>query len=272
MVLVASIAGRELVSGWLSQDALAFILLGFVVGLMVGLTSVGAGAIATPVLILLLQVPPLVAVGSAIVSGAITKAVGSLIHGRRDAIDPRLVRNLLWGSMPGVALAVFSLYWLRHHDLALANIWVDRFLGLALVALGVCALARDSAWVRRWRVGKNRPAIGPRAMIIGAVVGFLFGSTSIGSGSLLVVLLSIFLPLSEVHVVGSAILYGFAISLFGSLLHIAWGTVSWQLVLLLSLGSLPGVVAGSALAAHAPHRFLRTCFSLAAVLIGWRLI
>ncbi|MFQ5663839.1 MAG: sulfite exporter TauE/SafE family protein [Terriglobia bacterium] len=265
-------ASQATVPEWLSESALPFVFLGLIVGLMIGLTSIGAGAIATPVLILFLETPPLAAVGSAIVAGAVSKAVGAWRHSRRGAFDSKLVRSLLAGSVPGVGVAVMALYLLRHQSLAVANVWVDRLLGLALVLLGLSVLARDTGWVRRWQAGEGHPSLVRRGVLIGVVVGVVFGATSIGTGSLLVLLLSIFLSLSEVRVVGTAIFYGFVISLFASILHIAWGTVSWPLVGWLLLGSLPGVMIGSELAARAPRRFLRACFSLGAVWAGWKLI
>lgn len=260
------------VSGWEPESGVPLLLLGLVVGLMVGLTSIGAGAIATPVLILLLDTPPLVAVGSAIVTGAATKGVGTWRHQRRDMVDGRLVRYLLWGSLPGVGAAVLGFYWLRQQDVALANVWVDRLLGLGLVVLGLAVLARDTDWARRLQAHERHPSLPGRAMAIGVVVGLLFGATSIGTGSLLLVLLSIFLSLQEGRVVGTAIVYGFVISVFASLLHVVGGTVHWGLVGWLLLGSVPGVVVGAELAARAPARLLRVCFSLGAVWAGWKLI
>ncbi len=257
---------------WQPESLVPYLVLGLVVGLMVGLTSIGAGAIATPVLILLLGVPPLLAVGSSIVTGAAIKAFGAIKHRQRDAVDYALVGRLLWGSIPAVGLAVLTLYWLRGRDLNLADQWVDRFLGVALVVLGLCVLARDTRWIRRWQADEYHPNAGLRGVIIGAVVGLLFGLTSIGTGSLLVVLLSVFLALSETRVVGTAIVYGFTISLLGSALHIYLGTVHWRLVLLLLAGGIPGVLLGAELAARAPRRFLRVCFSLGAVWAGWKLI
>jgi len=130
---------------WQPENIVPYLVLGLVVGLMVGLTSIGAGAIATPVLILLLGVPPLLAVGSSIVTGAAIKAFGAIKHRQRGAVDYALVQRLLWGSIPAVGLAVLALYWLRGRDLNLADLWVDRFLGVALVVLGLCVLARVHA-------------------------------------------------------------------------------------------------------------------------------
>lgn len=111
-----------------------------------------------------------------------------------------------------------------------------------------------------------------RTTAIGAVVGLLFGSTSIGTGSLLVVLLSLFLSLMEVRVVGTAIVYGFVLSVFAALMHVWSGNVDWSLVCFLLVGGVPGVVLGSLLAKRAPQKLLRTCFSIGAVLAAWKLI
>ncbi len=272
MMLVWPAGSGTAVSVWLPEGVLHYVLLGFVVGLAVGLTSIGAGAIATPVLILYLDIPPSAAVGSSIVAGAVMKGIGTLSHYRQNTVSLILVRHLLVGSIPAVAGAIMILYWVGRSDPALGDLWLNRLLGLTLLFFGVCVLARDTGWIRRLQAKVGDGHLSLRVAMIGVIVGLLFGATSIGTGSLLVVLLSIFLPLPEVRVVGTAMLYGFAISLFGALLHTASGTVDWQLVLFLLLGSLPGVVLGSGLATHAPRRLLRTCFSVGAIWAGSALI
>ena len=200
------------------------------------------------------------------------KAVGILRHGRQKTVDRRLVGYLLAGSVPSAGVAVLIVSFLRSQDFSLANVWVDRVLGFTLLVLGVCVLARNTEWVQRWQAGLDHPNVGRRGLIIGAIVGLLFATTSIGTGSLLVLLLTIFLALPEIRVVGSAILYGFMISVLVGVVHVALGNVIWGLVMLLLVGALPGVMLGSELAARAPHRLLRTAFSVGAVLAGLKLI
>ncbi len=120
-----------------------YVLLGLLVGLLVGLTSIGAGAVTTPFVVLFLHVPPLLAVGSSIVFGAITKAFGTFLHLQQKTVDRGTVTYLLWGSVPAVALGSFGLRWLRNQDLSTANLWVSRLVGFALLVLGLCALTRQ---------------------------------------------------------------------------------------------------------------------------------
>ena len=133
-------------------------------------------------------------------------------------------------------------------------------------------LARDTGWAKRLQGHEDSPHRHLRAIVIGALVGLVFGATSIGTGSLLVVLLSMFLPLEEVRVVATATLYGFVLGAYATLLHTFWGDVNWPLVASLLLGTLPGVWLGVELANRAPRRLLRAVFSVAVVLAGWKLL
>ena len=108
-----NLAGWAALSEWLPENPWPFVLLGVAVGMMVGLTSIGTGAIATPVLIMFLDGPPIGAVGSAIVRGAAMKAVGIWRHGRQKTVDRRLVGYLIAGSVPSVGVAVLIVSFLR---------------------------------------------------------------------------------------------------------------------------------------------------------------
>jgi len=252
---------------------LLYTLLGLIAGFVVGLTSFGIGSIVTPILILLFKVPPILAVGSAIVFGVVTKGIASFQHREQHTVDRQAVTFLLLGSVPAAAIGSGIVFMLRARDFLGANHWIERQIGFVLLLLGLCILAKDNPWVKRLResewgdFGKKL-----RLGAIGSVVGFIFSTTSIGSGSLSVLLLSLFMPLAESRVVGTAIVYGFVVSAFSSFCHIAAGNVEWALVGFLLLGSVPGVLLGSKLALRAPRRLLRTCFSLAAIGAGWKLI
>lgn len=272
-VWVLTLAGAIAEAAWLSHVNLLYVLLGFLVGLMTGLTSIGIGSITTPVLILLFQVPPMLAVGSAVTLGIATKGVGSFEHLRQQTVDRSVVRALLWGSVPAAALGCGLIYLLRRSDFLRADVWIERLIGFTLLLLALAVLAKDTRWVERLRSKAQsaaRQTLAVRA--IGAVTGFIFAITSIGSGSLIILLLSLFAPLVEAQVVGTAIVYGFLISAFTSILHISVGNVDWALVAWLLVGSIPGVMVGSRLALRAPQRLLRTCFSLGAIGAGWKLI
>lgn len=111
-----------------------------------------------------------------------------------------------------------------------------------------------------------------RTIVIGAVVGVLFGATSVGTGSLLGGLLSISLSLPEIRIVGTAMNYGSVISVLAARSHVLIGTVDWSLLSFFLAGGVPGVVLGSLLARRAPEKLLRTCFSIGALMAGWELV
>src|ERR671926_1062620 len=73
----------------------------FGVGIVVGLTGMGGGALMTPVLVLFFSVPPLTAVSSDLVASAVMKPVGSFVHLRRGTVHRGLVKWLCIGSIPG---------------------------------------------------------------------------------------------------------------------------------------------------------------------------
>src|SRR6185369_16842852 len=82
---------------------------GFGVGIVVGLTGMGGGALMTPILVLAFGVPPLAAVSSDLAASAVMKPFGGWVHARRGTVNWSLVRWLCLGSVPsafcGVLLA-----------------------------------------------------------------------------------------------------------------------------------------------------------------------
>ena len=76
-----------------------FVLSGFFVGFLVGMTGVGGGSLMTPLLILLFHVQPVTAVGTDLIYASVTKTGGSLVHGFNKTIDWRIVRRLATGSL-----------------------------------------------------------------------------------------------------------------------------------------------------------------------------
>ncbi len=250
------------------------IALGFAIGLFVGLTSLGGGCVLTPLLILLLRVPTMIAVATSVVFSFITKGVASFQHIRQGTVDRASAISLLWGSLPAALAGSLTLLMFRKIDMFHGNVWINREIGLALVGLGACVLARDNRWVTRLRAtdGQRSAVVRLKLIVIGALVGFMFSTTSIGTGSVLVILLGVFAPLDENHVVGTSAFYGFVLAAFVSVLQFSSGNTDWELLLQLLIGAIPGVAIGSKLAVRAPKKFLRVCFSLGAISAGVKMV
>jgi uncharacterized membrane protein YfcA len=77
-------------------------LLGLGIGLLVGLTSIGAGSLLMAVFALLYALPATRAVGTDVVHGAILAAVAAVAHGAAGHIDFAMLGNLVLGSVPGI--------------------------------------------------------------------------------------------------------------------------------------------------------------------------
>src|ERR671922_88796 len=91
--------------GWAAQ-LLPLVAAGFGVGLLVGLTGVGGGALMTPLLISSFGVPPQVAVGTDLLYASITKTAGGWRHHVADHVEWPVVFRLAAGSLPAAALVL----------------------------------------------------------------------------------------------------------------------------------------------------------------------
>src|SRR5215210_3854909 len=88
---------------------LSYIVSGFAVGMLVGLTGVGGGSLMTPLLTLLFGVSPSVAVGTDLAFAATTKAAGTMAHRYRRTVHWDIVRHLCFGALPAAILATIAL-------------------------------------------------------------------------------------------------------------------------------------------------------------------
>ena len=232
-------------------------LAGFFVGLLVGLTGMGGGAVMTPFLVLVLGVRPVVAVGTDLVYSAITKIVGACVHARQQTVDFALARRLAVASVPAGLAAVVIVRLLPDMGVD-ADQAVRRGLGFVLVAVAAVMLLRLVGIRRapmsdRWRAllqGRGTTAAG---VIVGALVGF----TSVGSGALLVPFLVAVFPMSPARVVGTDVLHAAVLVTVTGLAHAHGGTVDWPLAAALVAGSIPGVAVGSWIAPRTPVPVLR---------------
>src|SRR5712692_5165680 len=219
---------------------LAKMFIGMVVGALVGISGLGGGVLLLPLLIFGLGVPPITAVGSDAVFNAVTKIGMSILHWHRGTVNWRLVFALSLGSIPGAFGGVSLLAHVRSAHGAGVNDFLRILIGVLLVVVPVMLLfqlplERFFALRQRWSQGSLAGV-----SVIGLFSGFLVGMTSVGSGSIIMVLLLLFVSTSPAVLVGTDIVHAFALTGFTSLLHLRLGTVDASLVLPLLLGSVPG--------------------------------
>jgi uncharacterized membrane protein YfcA len=238
----------------------AKILVGFVVGVLIGMTGVGGGVLLLPVLIFGLRVPPIVAVGSDAMFNFFTKIPAGLLHLKKGTVRRKVVLALALGSMPGSITGVYLLMYIRHLYGDGVNHFIKTAVGILLIIVPMLLLLQRQI---EERVATRPPTMKGLAgmVVIGAVAGLLVGMTSVGSGSIIMMLLLMFYSFPPVVLTGVT---GF--------LHFRFGNVDARLVLSLLVGSIPGGLVGSHLATRVPMLWLRRILCALLLITGARML
>ncbi|NOX93478.1 MAG: sulfite exporter TauE/SafE family protein [Gammaproteobacteria bacterium] len=253
----------------------AFLIIsGFGVGVLVGLTGVGGGALMTPLLIFGFGIAPAVAVGTDLMFAAITKANGVWVHARQSSVEWCVVRWLLLGSLPASLLTLLLLGQVDTHTDATQDLMTTT-LGLALIASAGALIFRrrlaqsDTGLVHDETGRKTQIA----TVLTGVVLGALVTLTSVGAGALgAAVLFWLYPRMKAVRVVGTDLAHAVPLATVAGLGHWQLGTVDWVLLGSLLIGSLPGIYIGSRLSAHVPEVWLRLVLASLLSVIGVRLV
>jgi uncharacterized membrane protein YfcA len=243
---------------------------GLFVGFVVGLTGMGGGALMTPILVLLFHVEPLAAVSSDIVAAMIMKPVGGAVHWRRGTVNRPLVTWLMIGSIPSAFLGVLFLK--RVEAGAALQAHIKTALGVALLAVITGLVVRP---ILNRRHSEARPTVvRPLAtLLIGIVGGLVVGLTSVGSGSLVIVMLMMLyprLPMSEM--VGTDLVQAVPLVASAAIGHILFGDFKVGLTASILIGSLPGVFIGARFSSRAPDYVIRPSLCVVLLLSGLKLI
>jgi uncharacterized protein len=255
--------------GWL------YTLSGFLVGLLVGQTGVGGGALMTPLLVLLFGVHPASAVGSDLLYACVTKSVATVVHGKHRHVDWDIVRRLASGSVPATIVTLVALPAPGAMMNSRADHMIAVVLGCALVLTALSLIFRRQlmAMAARLRAGWVSRHAAALTVATGVALGFLVTITSVGAGALGVTALLLLYPrLPTTTIVGSDIAHAVPLTLVAGLGHWWLGSVDLGLVASLLLGSIPGVIIGSYLAARVPDAVLRLVLAAVLALVGVRLV
>lgn len=247
-----------------------FVLFGLIVGILVGLTGIGGGSLMTPLLLLTGGVPPAMAIGTDLAYGAITKTVGGWQHLRAGTVDLGISKWLAFGSVPGSLVGVWASASLHAHYGDDFDRLLMTAVAIALIIVAIAILYRifflpHIAATERHTVellGSTKLA----AVGFGLVMGAILGITSVGSGALIGLALILFFRLTPHRVVGTDVFHAAILLWTAALAHGVAGNVNVGLAATLLIGSVPGVMIGTALMPRVPADVLRP--GLAAVLLA----
>lgn len=250
-------------------------LTGLLIGSLVGLTGMGGGALLTPILVIFFGFKPTYAVGTDILHGAVFKTFGAVRHRRLGTVHAHLTLWMFAGSGPMSLLGVWA-------SGKLADAYGDSVdsatayvIGAALV-LGSLGLVTKT-FVKRGVQPSDAPFIMQhqdkvRAVLIGAVFGFIVGLTSVGSGTFFGLVMVMVYPLTVAKIVGTDIFHAAAllwVAGFGHLLH---GNVDLHAIYWLLLGSIPGIWISSQFTLRLPQDALRLALAGVLMLSGVKLL
>ncbi len=263
------------------------VLASLAVGFLVGTTGMGGGALMTPILVLLFGVQPLAAISSDLVSAAIMKPVGGLVHQRRGTVQWGLVGWLAAGSVPAAFAGVFVIKAVG--DTSGVQDGLTILLGTALLVATAAIVLKGVLPARRVRQQTGTTgaedqrdirhyaaliAVRPLpTLAIGVLGGLMVGMTSVGSGSLMIVLLLILYPaIPLAALVGTDLVQAIPLVASAALGHLIFGDVKLGLTASLIVGSLPGVYFGARFSSRAPDGVIRPVLAVVLFLTGLKLV
>jgi uncharacterized membrane protein YfcA len=250
-------------------------LTGLLIGLLVGMTGMGGGALLTPLLILLFGFKPTLAVGTDILHGAVFKTFGAVRHRRLGTVHARLTLWMLAASAPLSLLGVQVAEWLESKNGEGVDSVSAKVIGAALILGGLGFLAKT--YISRGVQPDDAPFILGRrehviALTLGAAGGFIVGLTSVGSGTFFALVMLLVFPLTAAKIVGTDIFHAAGLLWVAGLSHLIHGNVDLTAMGWLLLGSVPGVLFGSQLTVRLPDRSLRIGLATVLLLSGVKLL
>ncbi len=246
---------------------------GFAVGLLVGMTGVGGGALMTPLLILLFGINPAAAVGTDLFYAAVTKSAGGIVHGFNRTVDWRVVRRLATGSVPmtvvtTAALSLLDINGPATRQLIGAALAFTLFLTAATLVFRNAMTARYAARIG----GLPEDRIALLTVVVGGVLGILVSISSVGAGAIGVTALVLLYPkLRTARIVGTDIVHAVPLALAAGIGHWFLGSIDWRIFLALILGSIPGILIGSYAAVRVPETALRIVLAVTLFAVATKL-
>jgi uncharacterized membrane protein YfcA len=251
------------------------VLASAVIGFLVGMTGAGGGALMTPMLILLFGVRPSTAISSDLVAAVLMRPLGAAVHLRRGTVNLGLVRWMVLGSVPMAFLGTYLLHLMGRSSAAEER--VQTALGAALL-LGAAAMVLRYLLDRRG--GGSRDAVVHELDVrplptvgIGMLGGIVVGLTSVGSGSLMIVLLLFVYPaIGANQLVGTDLTQAVPLTAAAALGALAFGHVELSVTTSLVIGSVPAVLVGSFLSSRAPDQYVRPVITFVILASGLKYV
>ncbi|MFD1038937.1 sulfite exporter TauE/SafE family protein [Virgibacillus byunsanensis] len=249
---------------------LEFIVIGFVIGGLVGLTGVGGASLLTPILIFM-GVQPSIAIGTDFLYNSATKVVATYQHIRQKTVKFTLVKYMAIGSLPAaiVANVLFYTFLVNYYNEEL----ILDLLGFVLITISLITFVQivskktTNRWKQKSFQEKKRVTI-----LAGFIIGAMVGLTSVGAGSLFALFMLYFFNIKSSELVGTDITHAFLLTFITAILMAGFGNINYLLAINLLIGSIPGTIIGSKLTLNIPPNYIRICIVVIILFSGFKLI
>lgn len=259
----------------LTGDALGVLIVSFGVGIVVGLTGMGGGALMTPALIFL-GIPPAAAVANDLVAASVNKSVGAAVHWKTGSPNLRLAGLLMIGSIPFAFAGGFIVKAMGDEEARTE--FLTHAIGLALLFAAASYALRMYLQLRHVTAGNTIPSDDPPVrvvptVLVGAIGGLLVGITSVGSGSLIMVALLLLYPtLSAVKLVGTDLVQAVPLVLAAAIGHVVTEGITWAILIPLILGGTPGTYLGARMSSWVSQSVIRRGIVIVLTLTGLKML
>lgn len=252
------------------------IVSGFFTGMLMGLTGVGGGAVMTPILLLVFGMAPTTAIGTDLWFASITKSVAVGMHHNTNLIDWQVVKRMWAGSLPAAAVTILLMKMgylgvnLEFLKMAIGSAVILTALSILfktqLHNLGQRFRLRDADSFKQWQL--------PLTIVAGVALGVMVSLTSIGAGAFGAMILTYLYPLRMTphKLVATDIAHAIPLTMIAGMGHLLIGNVDFHLLMMLLIGSVPGVIAGVLLSTRLPQHILRYGIVICLLLVGGKLL
>ncbi|UYX49980.1 sulfite exporter TauE/SafE family protein [Bacillus thuringiensis] len=253
--------------------SVSIIMMGFIIGVLVGVTGIGGAALLTPFL-LTLGISPSIAVGTDLVYNSITKMFGISQHWKQKTINFRLVKYLAMGSIPSAVIAIITIHFLPIFHFNREGI-IKYVLGYVLIFAAISIFIKAFFYNESTQNYFQKQTLEQKknlTIFIGAILGFIVGLTSVGSGSLFAIAMIYLYQMKTSELVGTDIAHAFILVTVASILNMNLGNVDYILTINLLIGSIPGVILGSKCSTKIPVKPLQIFLAIIICISGLKLV
>lgn len=253
-----------------------FIVSGFLVGMLMGLTGVGGGAVMTPVLLLLFGMPMTTAIGTDLWFASLSKSIAVGMHHNTNLIDWQVVKHMWYGSLPAAAITILLM---KYGYLGGNPATLKTAIGSAVILTALSMAFKqqlhdigqhfrlsDARHFKQWQI--------PLTIFAGVLLGVMVSLTSIGAGAFGAVIMTYLYPLrlTPHKLVATDIAHAIPLTMIAGMGHLIIGNVDFKLLGLLMIGSVPGVVLGVMLSTRLPQNVLKWGVIICLLIVGFKMI